>query len=264
MDAGAVEGPYPRLHRVEKRLYVPQGIGGQLRPFLFQKGVDVLLRLPDGHGVFQHLTQDLPLLLLPRQPQQGPGVALRQTGAADLLQKGTGQPEKPQLVGGGGLGHPHPSGRLLLAHPELRHQAVEPLRLLEKIQLPVLQILHQRQDPALPGIRLEHHTGHLRQTRQPGRPEAALPGDQPVPRPLPPDGERLQDPVPGYAVRQLPDLLKPAAGIVAPSDRLRGEIRNAPRLKRSPFSRSLHLASALSQDIWSFLSHDIPYIGNLL
>ena len=103
----------------------------------------VLWRLDRRDVLLRRLAGNLLLNLGTVQPQKGPGMAL---GAAALPQDREHlgrQLEQAQLIGHGGLALSNPAGGILLREMIDIDQAAQGQRLLPKIKIPALQVLHQ-------------------------------------------------------------------------------------------------------------------------
>ena len=125
-----------------------------------------------------------------------------------LFQHLGAQTQEPQLVGHGALALPHTQRRLLLIQAVQVHQPRQPLRLLDVIQIPPLQILHQRHHARLLRVHRQQNAGHLRTSGQLCRPQTALSGHQFILPHTPPHRQRLQDPILLDAGCQLPQTLR--------------------------------------------------------
>ena len=136
-----------------------------------------------------------PALRFPiRQAEQGPGVAL---GTARVPQGGQHllrQLKEPQLVGDGRLALAQPPGQLLLGQGKVLLQPPQGQGLLPEVQIPALEVFHQGEQGGGLAVGLNGQAGHLTQSRQLGRPKAALPRHQ-LPAVFPPaDCEARKNP----------------------------------------------------------------------
>jgi hypothetical protein len=103
--------------------------------------------------------------------------------------------QQPQRVGDGDPALAHPPGHLLVGQPELLNQLPVGRRLLQRVQVLPLQVLHQGQFQHLLGGQVLNDDRHRRQAGQFRRPPAPLPCHQLVTVPLPDDDEGLKDAV---------------------------------------------------------------------
>lgn len=81
---------------------------------------DVLLRLGHVEMAADHVTKGVQPFLLILQPQQRPGVALREAVFHQQAAAFRGEPQQPQLIGKGGGGTAQSGGGLLLRGAERR------------------------------------------------------------------------------------------------------------------------------------------------
>ena len=124
------------------------------------------------------------------------------------LLEGRGEVQKPHGVGHGAAGLAHPPGRLLLGHAVVGNQGPEALGLLHGVQVLPLEVLDHSQLHGLLVVRLDHHSGDLRQLRHPGGPPPPLSGDDLIVAGGElPHRQGLDDPVLPDGVRQLLQLL---------------------------------------------------------
>ena len=174
------------------------------------------LRLGHVHPPAHYVPGGTALDLRVLEPQQRPGVALRQAVFPQQGPHVLRQTQQAQLVGHCGLGPAQPPGGLLLAEPIAGDQPGDGLRLLPAVQVPALEILHQGQQGGVLLPYLGHQARHLPQSGDPGSPQPPLPGHQLIALPGPADGQGLQNPAGADAGRQLRQalLIEAVAGLL--------------------------------------------------
>ena len=173
-----------------------------LLPFFCQQRFDVLLCFGHVHLLPDHHLQHVQPFFFRRQAQQRPCVALGQA-VFQRLQHCRAVAQQAQLVGDRALAFAHFGRRLLLIQPILPHQPRQPLRLLDVVQIPALQILHQRHHAGLLLIHAQQNAGNFRQSCKLCRAQAALPCHQLIHSASAPHRERLQNTIRPNARRQL-------------------------------------------------------------
>ena len=181
-----------------------------------QPMLDVLLRLGHVQVVLCDMFCGFDPLALILQPQQRPGMALGEMLLHQDLTALLPQPQQPQLVGKGRGRAAEAGGGLLLGDAGFVNVGGDGGSLFQIVQIPPLEIFHQRQQGRGIVIRPGEDAGHLFQPRQLCRPQPPLPGDQLPALPLPAHRQRLENAVAADGARQLPDalLFKNGAGLV--------------------------------------------------
>ena len=152
--------------------------------------------------VVDDVLEHLPLLLLGLQAQQGPGVALGEPVLAQPVQQPGRELQQPQLIGHRRLGFADAPGGLILGQVIGVDQPVQRHGLLQKIQVPALEVLHQGQQRGAHAVHVDDNAGNLAEPGHPGCPQTALAGDQLKAPVHLPDGQRLEDAVLPDAGRQ--------------------------------------------------------------
>lgn len=178
-------------------------------------------------------------------------MALRQAVFLQKLPHGVRQPQQPQLVGHRRLGAAQTTGGLLLAEPVAGNEPGQGLRLLPAVQIPALEVLHQRQQRRVLLPYLRHQTRHLPQSRHGGGPQAALSGHQLIACPLTAHRQGLEDAVAADAFRQLRQgiLVEAAAGLLGiGADLVQGNIADTAG-KKFAFAGMHHGGSLLLPSI---------------
>ena len=169
-------------------------------------------------------------------------MALRQAVFLQKLPHGVRQPQQPQLVGHRRLRAAQTTGGLLLAEPVAGNEPGQGLRLLPAIQIPALEVLHQRQQRRVLLPYLRHQTRH---------PQAPFSGHQLIACPLTAHRQGLEDAVAADAFRQLRQgvLVEAAAGLLGiGADLVQGNIADTAG-KKFAFAGMHHGGSLLLPSI---------------
>ena len=106
-----------------------------------------------------HMTKGVQPFLLVLQPQQRPGVALREAVFHQQAAAFRGEPQQPQLIGKGGGGTAQSGGGLLLRGAGAAEIGGDGGGLLQVVQVPALDIFDKGQQGGFVCLRLYPETG---------------------------------------------------------------------------------------------------------
>lgn len=141
-----------------------------------KQAADVSFRLADRHILMDDHIDGGQLVFLLRQLQKRRAWRSVSPAGSDGIQNRRTVAQQPQLIGHGGLALSDAVRRLLLGEMTDLHEPGQSLRFFNKIQIPPLEIFHQRRDPGLGVVHVHQQARHLLQPRQPCCPQPPFAG----------------------------------------------------------------------------------------
>ena len=155
--------------------------GGRVADWSWESGGDLpyqLLGLTDAQGAFLHETERQVLCRMVVQAGQRARVTLGDAAILDrVLISGETWSSRSVLVMAG-AGSPDAACDILLGESELIHELLEGARLIHRVEVRALEVLHQRESELLLLVRRAHDRGDGLQARELRGARAAFAGDQ--------------------------------------------------------------------------------------